>query len=157
MSYIEVMREKFGHDLIQMTTAGAVLYNVTRDSILLTGRTDSDKGYGFPSGFVELGESAPETLVREFKEELGLDVRVAKLLGVSTKFVAQFRNGDKQQTMGMMFEVELIDPNQKIDHIQADELTFAKWVPLNPTPTMFIEQAQDTMNHIAANEIPWFV
>jgi len=41
------------------------------------------RGYWtLPGGYVELGESAEEAAVREAKEEVGLDVRVERLLGL---------------------------------------------------------------------------
>ena len=45
---------------------------------------DAPRGAGqwfFPSGHVELGESLEETLKREAKEEVGLDVKFEKLVG----------------------------------------------------------------------------
>ena len=36
----------------------------------------------FPGGYVELGESAEEAVTREAKEEMGVDVRIDRLLGL---------------------------------------------------------------------------
>jgi len=38
----------------------------------------------FPGGKIESGESAPSALVREIKEELGIDIEVGSLFDVST-------------------------------------------------------------------------
>jgi ADP-ribose pyrophosphatase YjhB (NUDIX family) len=54
------------------------------DKILMGRRTIEPRaGYWtFPGGYVELGESAEEAVVREAKEEMGIDVRVDRLLGL---------------------------------------------------------------------------
>jgi ADP-ribose pyrophosphatase YjhB (NUDIX family) len=54
------------------------------DKVLLARRTIEPRaGYWtFPGGYVELGESAEEAAVREAKEELGIDVRIDRLLGL---------------------------------------------------------------------------
>jgi len=49
---------------------------------------DIEPGQGcwsFPAGFVELNESAEQAAIREAKEEVGIDVRVVKLLNVFSR------------------------------------------------------------------------
>jgi 8-oxo-dGTP diphosphatase len=54
------------------------------DRVLMGRRTiEPRRGYWtLPGGYVELGESAEEAAVREAKEEVGVDVRVERLLGL---------------------------------------------------------------------------
>lgn len=51
------------------------------ERILLTRRADCGL-WCLPGGYVEIGESAAEAVVREVKEELGVDVSVLKLSGL---------------------------------------------------------------------------
>lgn len=56
---------------------------LTKEGKVLLGLRDSDKNlWEFPGGSVEWGEQAQETLVREFKEELGIKVLESKLLNI---------------------------------------------------------------------------
>jgi len=50
--------------------------------IVLIQRKNPPLGLAIPGGFVEVGESVEAAAVREMKEEVGLDVRLAGLLGV---------------------------------------------------------------------------
>lgn len=51
--------------------------------ILLQNRVKNDwKGYSLPGGHVEPGESFVDAVIREMKEETGLEIRKPKLVGV---------------------------------------------------------------------------
>jgi ADP-ribose pyrophosphatase YjhB (NUDIX family) len=52
------------------------------DKIVLIERKNPPLGYAFPGGFVDVGESCEEAVVREAKEEVCLDCKVQGVLGV---------------------------------------------------------------------------
>ena len=53
------------------------------DRMLLQNRIKNDwKGYTLPGGHVEAGESFVDAVIREMKEETGLDVKNPRLVGV---------------------------------------------------------------------------
>ncbi len=55
------------------TAISAIVYNETADKILLIKQYGKDKNI-LVAGYVNKGENAEHTLVREIKEEMGLDV-----------------------------------------------------------------------------------
>ncbi|MFG3524892.1 NUDIX hydrolase [Nocardia nova] len=84
---------------------------VVRDSdgrILMIHRTDNDK-YSIPGGGLEIGESVADAVVREVKEETGIDVEVTKLVGVfsNPRHVIAYDDGEVRQEFSICF---LADP-----------------------------------------------
>ena len=57
-----------------------------RNGNVLLQKPTNDTGYAFPGGHVEFGETNEETLIREFKEEIGVDIRVKELKWVAEIF-----------------------------------------------------------------------
>lgn len=53
---------------------------------ILLQKSTNDTGFAVPGGHVELGETNAETLVREFKEEIGADITVGALKWVAEIF-----------------------------------------------------------------------
>jgi ADP-ribose pyrophosphatase YjhB (NUDIX family) len=62
--------------------AGILIHN---NKILLQKPTNDD-GFAFPGGHVSFGETNAETLAREFKEEIGIDINVNGLKWVGEIF-----------------------------------------------------------------------
>ena len=50
--------------------------------VALIERRNPPRGLALPGGFVEIGETVETAAVREVQEEIGIDVRLAYLLGV---------------------------------------------------------------------------
>ena len=76
--YIKFIREKVGHESIFLNFSAACIRN-SKGEILLQNRGDN-RGWGFPGGALEIGESYDEAVVREVREETGIDINVKKLI-----------------------------------------------------------------------------
>lgn len=50
--------------------------------IVLIKRVNPPLGLALPGGFVDIGESVEDALIREMKEETNLDVKIQSLLGI---------------------------------------------------------------------------
>lgn len=78
--------------------------------------------YRLPGGGINFFETAENTLIREFKEENNLDVKVGKKLGV-VENLFEF-NGKKGHEIIIVFEASLSDDDMKKDKFQMVEPQF---------------------------------
>ena len=67
-----------------MSTIGAGVAIIENNRVLLTKREDFDV-WCLPGGHLDEGETFPETAIREAREEIGLDVRLTRLVGTYTR------------------------------------------------------------------------
>jgi hypothetical protein len=82
----ETLRARFSREAGCITPkvgAGAAIFNAAGE-ILLMERADGS-GWCLPCGWIEPNEKPIEALVREVREETGLEVRVGPLVGVFTR------------------------------------------------------------------------
>ena len=87
----------------------AVIAN-TSGKILLHRRKDNEM-WGLPGGTMEIGESVIGCLIREVKEETGLDIIPIYLIGVYSdpRHVISYSNGEIRQEFSLCFACKAIN------------------------------------------------
>ena len=105
--YISYIRSKMGHDKVLLTFAGGILSD-DEGRVLLQLRGDK-KTWAIPGGSMELGESTLDTAKREFFEETGIEVEPIRFLNVYSNFEETYPNGDKVQTIVMIYEFKALE------------------------------------------------
>ena len=116
--YLGRLRECVGHDLLLVPAAAACIRD-EEGRVLLVRRSDGDNLWSLPGGGMELGERAAETVVREVREEIGLEVEPVALIGVysSPEYVFGYPNGDQVQPVIVFFECRVVggelEPDQE--------------------------------------------
>ncbi len=109
MNFFEILNQKANKDGIVKRIAGGIIYNNEGNVLLLKRKADDFMGgiLELPSGNIEGDETIEEGLIREIKEETGLDV---KRIG---KFVNTFDylsgSGKKSRQFNLEVEVENTD------------------------------------------------
>jgi ADP-ribose pyrophosphatase YjhB (NUDIX family) len=86
-------------------TVSAVIFD-RKGRLLLQQRSDGGQ-WGLPGGSMEIGESATQAVVREVKEETGLDVRTRRLIGVYSDpalQVVRYPDGNVWHYVSLCFE-----------------------------------------------------
>jgi len=120
MEYWKEIRKHVGAmPIIMNGAAGAIVEN---NKILFV-KHKQKQLWQIPGGLQELGESFGETIVREIKEELNVDVEVDKLLSIfsSSKWNIVYPNGVEIQQVTAFFLMKG-KVNESNIRIQEDEL-----------------------------------
>jgi ADP-ribose pyrophosphatase YjhB (NUDIX family) len=105
------------------------------DNLLLIRRTDNDL-YAIPGGALELGETLTATVVREVKEETGIDVEVTGFIGAYSNpaHVIEFTDGEVRQEFSLCFRATPIGGQLRT----SDESKEVLWVEQTKLDTLNI-------------------
>ena len=146
-NYIQWIRSKVGHDKIILVFAGGCIIN-EKGEVLLQRRGDTNK-WGFPGGAIELGESPEMAVIREAKEETGLDVEVGKIIGVYTDCNMKYSNDDEAHSIVIGYELKVIGGKLFCDGEETLEL---KYFALDHIPELFCKQHEEFLHDIKKQE-----
>ncbi|MEW8956808.1 NUDIX hydrolase [Clostridium sp.] len=147
MDYIKWIRSKVGHDTIILNFSVACITN-DKGEILLQKRSDKEELWGLPGGAIELYESVEEALIREVKEETGLEVGVEKFIGVYSKYFAEYPNGDTSQSICYLFKCNMISGDLMVDNKETFDL---KFFSRDNIPRLFLKQHEDMLEDFLNN------
>ena len=120
MSYIFNIRSKIGNDKFICPGARILLENVDGEFVTII-RKDTGR-VGLPAGAMEENETIEGCIIREVKEETGLDINSLHVIGICTNPVTQsvqYPNGDVTQYFVIEFysndwsgELKTNDPSE---------------------------------------------
>lgn len=134
---------------------------------VLLQKPSNDTGFAFPGGHVTLGETNEQTLIREFQEEIGIDVAVGDLKWVGELFFPWGKKSCHQICLYYVVELQAGDiPLEGMflgkEHIEGRnfDLEF-HWIPMTELknievyPTNVVElmnQFDQGVQHFVYNE-----
>lgn len=142
-NYIRWIRSKVGHEKIILVFAGGCIFN-EKGEVLLQRRGDTNK-WGFPGGAIELGETPEMAAIREAKEETGLDVEAARLIGVYTDCSVKYASGDEAHSIVIGYELKVIGGSLLCDGEETLELRY--FAP-DDMPELFCKQHEEFWSDI---------
>jgi ADP-ribose pyrophosphatase YjhB (NUDIX family) len=120
-----ILRRRVGHAPIILPGAMALVPNDAGE-LLVTRRTD-DGLWHPPGGFADLGETTTHTIIRETREETGLDIEPVRVLGLyseSPMMTLTAENGDMIHGVGIAFECRIVGGQIKADGVEASAVAF---------------------------------
>jgi 8-oxo-dGTP diphosphatase len=125
---IMIKNMKKGKDYIGVGV-GAVITNARNEILLLLRKKSPELGYWtIPGGSVEFGENIEDAIIREVKEELGVDCQVVQLLRVTNHIV----NAENTHWVSPAFLVKIIYGTPR--NVEPDKSSNMQWFPLGSLP-----------------------
>lgn len=118
---------------------------VRDDNVLLSPQFD---GYDLPGGGLDLGEGPEEAVIRETKEETGLDVRNPRLLTVHSSFFKFTLSGVNKPVHSVMlyYRCDLAGGELSADGFDDYEKQYARlaeWFPISKLDSIKVKSSFD--------------
>jgi ADP-ribose pyrophosphatase YjhB (NUDIX family) len=130
---------------------------LTGEGLLLQRRSDNNL-WGLPGGGVEPGESVSEAIVREVREETGLDVRPMRLIGVYSApalgQVVTYPDGNVIHYISSTFECRVVGGTLACDGNESLELG---WFDPERLPAEMVPMHRVRVADALAKQIEAFV
>jgi ADP-ribose pyrophosphatase YjhB (NUDIX family) len=120
-AHIARLRAVVGHDLLLLPSV-SVLPVDGGGRLLLVRHAGHADGWAVLGGAVEVGESPADAAVRETREEIGVDVRLTRLLGVlgGPDYEVSYPNGDRTAYVTAVYQASVVHGTPAVSN---DELS----------------------------------
>lgn len=123
---------------------------VKEGKILMSKQWD---GYDIPGGGIELGEPTEDALIREVKEETGLDIKMGKILHCDHSFFKLPFKGNYVHSIHMYYECQITGGELSTDFLDENEQKYAdkpEWIDLSKIKDIKIYSSGDIDNVLAS-------
>ncbi|WP_433457757.1 NUDIX hydrolase [Micromonospora sp. CA-248212] len=109
----------------RIVVAVTVFVQDRQGRVLLIQRTDNGL-WALPGGAQDFGESIAETVVRETREETGIEVEVTELVGIYSdpRHLVEYSDGEVRQQFSICFRARYLSG----DPTTSDESSSVVWV-----------------------------
>lgn len=140
-NYIQEIRSLVGHKPILLNASAGLLFN-EHQQVLLNLRTDTHN-WSLPGGYLEYGETFAQAMLREYKEDSGLDVQIVTNLGVFDQGFTTYPNGDQAQVISSLFVVTPVGGHELKQ--ATDETLDLQSFSLDALPPLLNQQTADML------------
>ncbi|MEL6922606.1 MAG: NUDIX domain-containing protein [Bacteroidota bacterium] len=140
-NYIRKIREKIGNELLLHPAARIIVEN-DQGEFLCIKRSDNGN-HGLPAGGLEENETILQCIIREVREETGIEIEQAEVIGIASdpeKELMHYPNGDRTQYCVVEFYAQRFSGQPRADGVESTEAFFIPFkhksrLPLNEQAT----------------------
>jgi 8-oxo-dGTP pyrophosphatase MutT (NUDIX family) len=131
-----------------MIMVGSALLVMNQDNQLLMIKRTDNKCWGIPGGAMELGEDLEDTVKREAKEEIGIDVKELELFGVFSgkDLYYQYPNGAEVYNVSVVYMTRNIE---EAIELNKDEHSEYRYFDIYHLPTEISPPIKPIMKDLA--------
>ncbi len=142
--YIKMIRSKVGHTPIILNAACGIVLN-EKNQVLLNLRTDTHN-WSTPGGYLEYGETFVQALIREMKEDSGIDVSIIKPFKIFDQGFTKYPNGDECQVITLPY---LVTPRGgNVNEADSNETVRLEYFDLDNLPPLLNQQNEDILEYV---------
>ncbi len=138
---------KKGKDYIGI--GGGCLILNDREEVLLirrAGEVRNEAGWwSKPGGGVKFGEKVEEAMIREMKEELGIEVKIIGYLPHTDHIITEKTSDEKQHWVAFNFIAKIIGGEPK--NMEPDKCDKIGWFPLNKLPKKITQTTKEPVEN----------
>ena len=109
-------------------TVDGILISEEKILLIKRGNPPFKEDWALPGGFVDYGETTEDAIIREYKEETGLNVEIKELIGV----YSDPNRDPRGHTISVVYDLSKIDGILK----SGDDAIDACFFPLSDLPTL---------------------
>lgn len=128
--YIVRMRAHIGTGLLLLPGVSGVVRDAS-GRLLLARRSDNGR-WSLPAGVIDPGEQPADAVLREIREETGVEVEITGVGGVATH-PAVYPNGDRCEFLNVWFRCRAVGGQARVND---DESTEVRWFPPDGLPEL---------------------
>ncbi|WP_435108765.1 NUDIX hydrolase [Nocardiopsis synnemataformans] len=129
--FLLALRSHVGHGLLPLVGVTAVV--ISEEGEVLLHRRADDGRWSTPGGILEPEEEPARAVVREVREETGVEVEVERLTSVVAQEPFTYPNGDRVQFLDLAFRCR---PVGGAPDASGDESLDVRWFPPEALPSM---------------------
>lgn len=138
----------------RIVPGGVAVIADERGRVLLQRRADSGN-WALPGGTMEIGETLEQCVVREVREETGLDIEITGLVGVYTDpgHVIAYADGEVRQQFSLVYRARVVGGVLAL----SDESTDLRYVDPAEFDAMAIHESTRLRlrHHVAGRDTPY--